>query len=192
MRLYGVAQDLFIFSRGAAGVFTSSCLALPKEGLWMITGHDTVLVARGPVNGMFASLLDDLSVRWPDLRFSALPPGHVSFSRWRGQVSDLPEDRADLLVAVDEGMLDHWEECGYELRGDGCGPFGVLYRPAPWSTLPIKFIADPYEHGIGIFEPYDGILVGGGYHLVTVVTPDEDSEFSQQLLRSITRHMGTA
>jgi hypothetical protein len=156
----------------------------------MITGYDSVFVVRAAVADAVAALLDAWQRAWPDLRVSATPDGRSAFQQWRSASRPLPADRADVLVACDEGMLAHWDEHGYDHRPDGLAPFAVLYQRASWSSLRVRCDEDPYQHGpYAAFEPYEATLLGDGFYLVTVVTPDDDSRFSRDVLSTVANRL---
>lgn len=61
----------------------------------------------------------------------------------------------------------------------------MLYQSASQLAVEIQLNDDPYERrGFG-FELYPATLVTAGLSLVTLVTPDMDSPFSQSLLHAL-------
>ncbi|MEV8438252.1 hypothetical protein AB0425_12810 [Actinosynnema sp. NPDC051121] len=150
----------------------------------MITGFDSVVLAAarpGPALGRF---LERWGRGWPDMRVSAGDPARSPFVTWRDERPVLPEARGEVLVARDERMLSDWDEHGYEVPGSSAGPFALLYEPCPAPRFPALAQEDPYARG-ALFDPYQITIVGAALSLVTIVTPDEDSEFSRRVIDGV-------
>lgn len=148
----------------------------------MITGVDTVLLAAGPAAPAVEDLLRHQTGRWPSMRVAVDDVAGSEFVAWAGEAARLPAERAEILVARDEDMVDSWDRDGYRLTPDGDGPFQIIYERCPLSRLRVLALDDPYGRTGFAFEPYEVLLAGTGLYLVTLVTPDADSEFSRSLI----------
>ena len=60
-----------------------------------------------------------------------------------------------------------------------------MYRRFDAGSIAVTALEEPYGHGLGRFEPYDVTLVADGLYLITVVAPDEDSEFSRSVIEAM-------
>ncbi|KAB2347844.1 hypothetical protein [Actinomadura rudentiformis] len=148
----------------------------------MITGYDSVLLSTSPPGNAVATFVRGLSQRWPALRIAL---DESEFVKWDPAIA-LPDERAEILLAQDEQMVERWEDEGYYLSRSGEGPLMVVYEPCPSSRLKILLLDDPYGRTGFAFEPYEVALTGPGLSLVTIVTPDSDSEFSKQAIAELT------
>jgi hypothetical protein len=167
----------------AAGRFGRYALDRDAEEPDVISGHDTVLVAAGPVADALRRLLDDLYREWPQMLVAAEELQAGAFLPWVAARGTLPATQGELLVARDEAMLRRWENDGYSLMERGEGPFMLAYQPAGRTATEIHFQEDPYGRPAGfLFEPYPATLIASGFSLVTVVTPDAESLFSRGLV----------
>ncbi|NGM14166.1 hypothetical protein [Verrucosispora sioxanthis] len=151
----------------------------------MITGYDTVLITGAPVDAGIRVMLDDLHGRWPNM-VVALGGDHVGpFLPWRTTRAQVPAGAGEVYIARDAEMERRWDDLGYSLMEHAEGPFAVLYQSASQLAVEIQLNDDPYERrGFG-FELYPATLVTAGLSLVTLVTPDMDSPFSQSLLHAL-------
>lgn len=148
----------------------------------MISGFDTVFVARGPVTQPVSRLLDKWLTRWPALRTSVEGRAGDEFCPWNPKALTLSADRVHILVARDREMEVEWDNRGYALDSLGEGPFSIAYEPCGWKTLGARLLEDPYSReGFG-FVPYEATVVGAGLYMVSVVTPDAESAFSKDVL----------
>ena len=147
----------------------------------MITGFDTVVVTAGRPGPAIGRFLTEWGSQWPDMQVSAGDPAEPPFITWRDAGPALPETRGEVLVARDERMLSDWDEHGYALPGSAVGPFFLLYQPCPAPRFRAQVQQDPYVTGMR-FDPYPVTIVGTGLSLITIVTPDEDSEFSRSVI----------
>lgn len=157
---------------------------LDAAGGQMITGFDTVFVARATVAGAVRKLLDDLHHQWPDMVVALTGTDDERFTPWQTARNNVPVGSGEVLVARDTHMEQRWEVAGYALMEHGEGPFAVLYQPSARPLIAIHLNEDPYDSTYG-FKPYPATLVAAGLSLVTVVTPDVDSPFSRQILERI-------
>ncbi|MFB7475019.1 hypothetical protein [Kitasatospora sp. NPDC056184] len=148
----------------------------------MITGHDLVILTPGPVAGAISSFLDATSRKWGSLLFSQQSG---EFHPWIGRVEDISDSSGDLLIAQDRQMADRWQEEGYFVDNQG-GPFSILYQPMEKRELKVSSLEDPYSHNGFGFRPYEMLLLMHSAWLVTLVTPDEESPFSRDLMKSFT------
>ncbi|WFE47694.1 hypothetical protein [Verrucosispora sp. WMMD1129] len=151
----------------------------------MITGYDTVLITAAPVDAGIRVMLDDLHGRWPNM-VVALGGDHVGpFLPWRTTRAQVPAGAGEVYVARDAEMERRWDDLGYSLMEYAEGPFAVLYQPSSQPTVEIQLNEDPYGPGGFGFEPYPATVVTAGLSLVTLVTPNADSSFSQGLLNAL-------
>lgn len=150
----------------------------------MTMGVDTVLVACGPVVKSIEQFFDGMLTRWPDLRIALDEREGGTFFAWRSDRRPLPLDSAYVLVARDRVMEATWDSKGYALDPSGEGPFAVAYQPCDQGTLKVRAMEDPYgrDRGGYGFQPYDVTVVGAHLYLISVVTPDEQSDFSNRVL----------
>jgi hypothetical protein len=157
----------------------------------MITGYDSVLLAKTPVGPGIRTMLDRLHTRWPDMLVALAEKGTPvgPFEPWRRTRAAVPADAGELYVARDAAMEQRWDDLGYALMEGGEGPFAVLYQPSPQRTVAIRLNEQPYEQNGFRFDPYDAVLITAGLSLVTVVTPDEGSPFSRSLLDSLSQEL---
>ncbi|WP_306206872.1 hypothetical protein [Actinoplanes sp. RD1] len=156
----------------------------------MITGYDSVMIARSPAGPAVRAMLDGLHNRWPHMlvgRSEAEETAIGPFLPWLRTRDHVPAGTGELYVARDKGMEKDWDDYGYDLRDDGEGPFAVLYRPSPRSTTAIRVDEEPYEDRGFRFSPHPAVLVTAGLSLITMVTPDEGSPFSRDLRDRLTR-----
>ncbi|GLW29210.1 hypothetical protein [Actinoplanes regularis] len=151
----------------------------------MITGYDSVVIARTPVGAGVRAMLDGVHTSWPDMLVAI---GEAeTFLPWLQTRRAIPAEAGELYVARDAAMEQEWDEVGYALMAGGEGPFAVLYQPSPQPTIAIRADENPYEHrGFG-FDPYAATLITTGLSLVTIVTPDEESPFSKNLRALLNR-----
>lgn len=57
----------------------------------------------------------------------------------------------------------------------------------PRTDISVAVKTDPYaRNDLFKFQKYDAMVVGVGLSLITVVTPDFDSEFSGNVIKSLT------
>lgn len=150
----------------------------------MITGFDSVVVTAGLPGPAIGRFLTQWGLQWPDMRVSTGDPAESPFVTWRDARPAVPEKRGEVLVARDERMLSDWDEHGYAIPGSAVGPFYLLYEPCPAPQFSALLQHDPYAGGMR-FDPYPVTIVGTGLSLVTVVTPDEDSEFSRSVIDGV-------
>lgn len=81
-------------------------------------------------------------------------------------------------------MADDWRDNGYVLGEQG-GPFSILYEPLQQRSLKVCALEDPYGRSDYGFLPYEMILLNNSAWLVTLVTPDSESDFSKGLANSL-------
>ncbi|MEV4133042.1 hypothetical protein AB0J72_12850 [Dactylosporangium sp. NPDC049742] len=149
----------------------------------MVTGHDSVFVVGGRVEMGVWAMLQRLHGRWPGMLVAVEGHREDAFVPWPVPREVMPFRAGYLLVARDKDMLDRWDDEGYSLMDGAEGPFQVVYEPASVPAVPVELHGDPYGRGGGYrFDPYRATLVTAGLFLVTLVTPDVDSAFSQGLL----------
>ena len=153
-----------------------------------ITGFDTVLMAPGPAAPGIARFLDRWRERWPGLLVGVDGITADACVPWTPGELTLPPESGEVSVVRDEQMDDFWEAEGYALDRHGEGPFLLLYRPCPRQGVRATVLDDPYDHGTG-FRPYETVLASGGMSLVTVVTPDDDSPFSRDVVSTLLQHL---
>ncbi|MBE1461548.1 hypothetical protein [Kibdelosporangium phytohabitans] len=150
----------------------------------MITGVDTVLLTAGRVGPAIGRFLEHWGRVWPDMRISAGDPAQPPFVAWRDTRPDIPEACGEVLVVEDERMLSDWDDHGYEIPGSTVGPFALLYQPCPAPQFEALVQRDPYDRGLP-FDPYPVVVVATDLSLITIVTPDDDSEFSQSVVDGV-------
>ncbi|ATW50662.1 hypothetical protein [Streptomyces peucetius] len=155
----------------------------------MITGDDTVLVARGPVAAAIERFLDLWSANRPQLRVASGDEDTGVFWPWTPGAIRWGERTGHVCVARDEKAAAVWDESGYVLDSSGEGPFSVAYEPAGWRSLKATALEDPYVRtGFG-YQPYEISLVGSGLWLITVVAP-EDRTFRRSVVDTLTACLG--
>lgn len=156
----------------------------------MITGFDSVMIARSPAGPGIQAMLDSMHGRWPDMLVGSSEVGASGigpFLPWLEARGDVPAESGELYVARDAGMEKDWDDFGYDPREDGEGPFALLYGPSPRSSTTISFEEDPYGDRGFRFDPYEAVLITAGLALITIVTPDEEGSFSRDLRDRLTR-----
>ena len=152
---------------------------------------DQVIISPGdPAEGL-RSFLETWHDRWPDMRTAVDGVLASEFFRWSQVRPELPSGSGEVLVARDPGMSEDWDEHGYRLGFDGEGPFHLLYRPAPRQSLRMLALQDPYEQP-GEFDPYEVRLAGTRLSLVTVVLPDGDGTFADEVLDAVVQGLNQA
>ncbi|MEV6850923.1 hypothetical protein [Actinoplanes sp. NPDC051411] len=159
----------------------------------MISGYDSVVIARSPAGAGIRAMLDGVHARWPGMlvgRSEAEMAGIGPLLPWRQARGGVPAEAGELYVARDARMKKDWDEFGYDLGDDGEGPFAVLYGPSPRPTTAIRFEQEPGEDQGFRFDPYEAVLVTAGLSLVTIVTPDEEGSFSHDLRNRLIRALG--
>lgn len=150
----------------------------------MITGHDSVLISAGRLGPAVRRFGEAWSKRWPDMRVEILD-GSAGFQGWRAAADGVPAGKADLLFVRDEQMASEFGvDYGYELTERGDGPFMLMYQPCQADRFQVEIRQNPYTPDE--IEPYEAIVIGAGINLVTVVAPDSESQFSQDLLEAWT------
>ncbi|WP_285631974.1 hypothetical protein [Lentzea sp. NBRC 102530] len=150
----------------------------------MITGFDTVLLAAGRAGPAVGRFLEQWGRGWPDMRISVGDPAQPPFVSWRDTRPDVPEACGEVLVARDERMVSDWDDHGYEIPGSAAGPFALLYQPCPAPQFEALVQRDPYARGLP-FDPHPVTVVATDLSLITIVTPDDDSEFSQSVINGV-------
>jgi hypothetical protein len=150
----------------------------------MITGADTVVLTAGRPGPAIGRFLEQCGRRWPDMRISAGDPAQGQFVAWRDTRLPIPEACGEVLVAQDERMVSDWTDHGYAIPGSAVGPFALFYQPCAAPRFAALVQQDPYARGLG-FEPYPVTVVATDLSLVTVVTPDDDSEFSRSVIDGV-------
>jgi hypothetical protein len=149
----------------------------------MISGADNVLVVAGHGGTAVVRFLDGWAQRWPGMRVALDGPEVYADGGWPDVRDQVAADRGEILVARDKDMDVAWEEHGYDIPGEPEGPFAVFYRPCPATQFTAQVTTDPYDRGGDlIFNPYEVQVVGAGLSLVTLVTPDMEKGFSQQVI----------
>jgi len=156
----------------------------------MVTGHDSMFVAGGRVELGVWALLQRQHARWPGLLVAVEGYREDAFVPWPVPPEVMPRRKGYVLVARDKDMLERWDDEGYSLMDGAEGPFQVVYEPASVPAVPVEMRWDPYDRGEGYgFSPYEATLVTAGLFLVTLVTPDVDSAFSQGLLSMLAEEL---
>lgn len=149
----------------------------------MVTGRDQVMISSGPIDLKIARFISVWGERWPNMTVEI--EGFGGPRGWSAdRLSDLGEQAAIYLVR-DQEMDVHWEEFGYSLDARSEAPLCLMYRRFDAGSIAVTALEEPYGHGLGRFEPYDVTLVADGLYLITVVAPDEDSEFSRSVIEAM-------
>lgn len=147
-----------------------------------------MFVAGGRVDRAIRTMLDRQREKWPEMVAALHGVDDGEFQPWHAVRDKMPKAEGEVYVARDAEMEQRWDIVGYSLMDHGEGPFGVLYRPAPLSTVDVQLEQDPYDHPYGHgFEPYPATLVTTGLSLITIVTPDNDSPFGRRLMEALGR-----
>lgn len=157
----------------------------------MITGFDSVFVLGGNVPELIFRFLDTRLREWPGMMVSVadVDADNGRFERWADHKFTLPP-AAEILVVRDEVMESAWSEDGYSVSSEGEGQFAIHYEGMKRAATRMTALDDPYaRQGFG-FEPYEVTVVGGTLSLVTLVTPDSESEFSVALTSSFVASLG--
>ncbi|MEU0555621.1 hypothetical protein [Dactylosporangium sp. NPDC006015] len=161
----------------------------------MITGHDSLFVAGGRVETGVWAMLQRQHARWPEMLVAVEGHREDAFVPWPVPREAMPFRAGYLLAARDKDMLDRWDDEGYTLMDGVEGPFQVVYQPATVPAVPVELQGDPYDRS-GEYrfdlDPYRATLVTAGLALVTLVTPDLDSAFSQSLLAMLAEELAHA
>ena len=139
---------------------------------------------------MIERFLDGWLLRWPELRVALGDDPQVRFSTWASGELRIPADSGQILVARDEAMEAEWDDIGYELDSSREGPFCVAYEPCRRRALNVTALEDPYVRDGFRYDPYDVTLIGPCLYLVSVVTPDIESDFSRAVLAGLTKQLG--
>lgn len=149
----------------------------------VITGFDRVVVVPGRASVVVECFLECWRGRWPGLRVAVdTDETGAEFSPWLPGRHRLPDGPADVLVSRDAGMEEFWDAEGYALDGKREGPVAFFYQLARWRALKLTTLEDPYPYEGCRHEPYPVTLAGAEFSLVTIVTPDEESDFSRSVL----------
>jgi hypothetical protein len=158
----------------------------------MVTGDDSVLLVGGDVVCGIIKFLDGMKSRWPEMRVSIEGDGDGSFHPWSADLVRLPSGSGVILIARDSQMEAWWDDHGYSLDSVGEGPLSVWYRPAEWRSLRIDLLEDPMSRAVSKFIPYEGILVGANYYVVSIVTPSLQSSFSAAIIDDLVGSLASA
>jgi hypothetical protein len=151
----------------------------------VITGDDSVFLCnRSPAEAVRA-FLTDLAVRWPSVRVWVDGSAGESFQPWVSDPVQIPEDSGTILIARDDQMVSEWDDRGYTLDSFNEGPLQIEYEPASWNSLEIQVLRDPLQASGYSFNPYEAIVVGRGYYIVSLVTPPLESSFSRTMIERI-------
>jgi hypothetical protein len=155
----------------------------------MGTEMDSVLIAPGQAGPAVRTMLDEVHTRWPNM----VAMLDDDFHPWPEVRDLLPPDHGEVYLARDPAMEREWDDTGYILMAGGEGPFAILYRPAgDPPTIQVRLNENPYPPSPGFrYDPYPATLVTPGLSLITIVTPDEESPFSQRLINSLTHALTT-
>jgi hypothetical protein len=149
----------------------------------IITGADTVLVVAGHGGAAAVRFLDGWARRWPAMWVALDGPGAPPEGGWPEVRDRVAADVGVILVARDEQMSAAWEEHGYDIPGEPEGPVAVWYQPCPARRFTALATTDPYARpGEFLFDPYEVAVIGAGLSLVTLVTPDADTDFSREVI----------
>lgn len=151
----------------------------------MITGEDSVFLSNGSPAGAIRAFLTDLAARWPSVRVWVDGSEDESFQPWASDPVQIPEDSGTILIARDEQMVSEWDDRGYTLDSFDEGPLQIEYEPASWSSLEVQVLSDPLQVSGYSFKPYEAIVVGRGYYIVSLVTPPLESSFSRTMVERI-------
>jgi hypothetical protein len=153
----------------------------------MITGDDTVILVSGDPAVAVERFLVDLHGRWPRMQI-ALEAGELgSFREWASAPVSMPRTAAVILIARDEQMVSGWDDYGYAIDPMGEGPLMVSYQPTNWNSLKVQVIEDPFSREGFQFLPYEAIIVGAEYYVLTLTTPPLDSQFAKDVVGDMTR-----
>ncbi|MWK34701.1 hypothetical protein GEV43_12030 [Actinomadura sp. J1-007] len=68
----------------------------------------------------------------------------------------------------------------------------LAYEPCPASRLRMLALNDPYCRTGFAYEPYETTLIATGLSLITIVTPDHDSDFSVHAIDALATSLETA
>jgi hypothetical protein len=154
---------------------------------------DRVIVSSGDPAAGLRVFLESWHQRWPDMRTAVDGILASEFFRWCDVRPELPSKTGEVLVARDPGMDEDWGNHGCRLGVDGEGPFHLLYRPAPRQSLRMLALQDLYQHGHPVrFDPYEVQLVGTRISLITVVLPDDEGTFGDEVLDAVVRGLNQA
>jgi hypothetical protein len=146
----------------------------------MITGSDTVLITARKPGPAAREFLDTWAARWVDMRICVTTADDSEFIGWPAARASVPDEEGELLIVRDADMESAWDEHGYQVPGSTEGPIAILYQPCTARVFSVTARSDPYARdALFRFDPYDVLVVGSGLTLVTIVTPDTDSEFSK-------------
>ena len=157
----------------------------------MITGADNVVVIAGHGGAAAVRFLDGWARRWPAMRVALDGPQAHPEGGWPDVRDQVAAAAGVILVARDQEMSAAWEEHGYDIPGEPEGPFALWYQPCPARRFTALAATDPYAHrGEFVFDPYEVQVVGAGLSLVTLVTPDPDKHFSQQVIAAFIESCG--
>jgi hypothetical protein len=153
-----------------------------------ITGYDNDLITTGMPGPAITAFLDAWHAVWPAMRVAITGALDDQFTDWPTPRAAVPAETGEILVARDKIMEAEWDERGYDPGPDGQGPFTIIYQSAARTSLRLMALEDPCGHsGSAPFDPYETRLVAPHLRLITVVTPDADSEFTTDLLERLTR-----
>jgi hypothetical protein len=153
-----------------------------------ITGYDNVLITTGMPGPAITALLDAWHAVWPAMRVAITGALDGQFTDWPTPRAAVPGETGEILVARDKTMEAEWDERGYDPGPNGQGPFMIMYQSAARTSLRLLALEDPYDRkGFAPFDPYEIRLVAPHLCLITVVTPDADSDFTTDLLERFTR-----
>lgn len=149
----------------------------------MTTGNDHVFVCSGPIERKVGGFLDAWALRWPDMIVEIEGAGEPR--GWTDQRGKGLRDNAEIYLVRDPDMDDHWGRNGYTLDDRNEGPICLMYRRFEAAAISVRALEDPYERGVGRFAPYDLRVVGQGLYLVTVVLPDGEGSFGDEVLSGV-------
>jgi hypothetical protein len=158
----------------------------------MITGDDSVFLSSGRASLAVENFLMDLLKQWPDMRVSIEDDGDEAFRIWASEAVDLPLTAGLVLVARDKEMVDGWDDRGYSLDSHDEGPLSIEYRPAGWNSLKVQVLEDPLSRSSFAFDPYEAVLTGSHYSVVSMVTPSRDSDFSATMISKMAHHLAAS
>jgi len=147
----------------------------------MIAGHDTVLITAVDPARMVQNFIEKWSARWPSMLIM-VGDDSPSFTGWNDAV-DLPPTEADVIFVRDKKMERFWHEKTYEYMDENEGPFGIFYEPCRVGKFSITMQSQPYNRSAGFgFLPYGAVAIGAGITLVTIVTPESEGPFFQEII----------
>jgi hypothetical protein len=154
-----------------------SLLAMASTEDRITIGYDTAYLHAGDDAAAVGRFLDAVAVLWPDMHVSVTDEPFEPWPR------PLPATKTVVLVARDNAMVDGWDDGGYALDHTGEGPFAIWYGS---EVVPVRVTLQenpfgPSEFG---FDPYDA-MVTGGFSMITIVTPDAESPFSNRIRGSL-------